>query len=92
MIARDVIDRVVAKLGGGPVSLESVGMLRDAFDGLHFTHCLEDEITDDVAPVHSAAGYDVYLVDGSGHCMRLTTDADSATGLLVAEREADDAA
>jgi hypothetical protein len=35
----------------------------------------------------SVTGYDLYLVSGaSGHCLEFTSDLDSATGIVIAER------
>ena len=61
--------------------------LRQRFPDLHFTECSED----DVSPLYKAAfgveGYDLYLISGtSGHCLALTNDAASATGILVAAK------
>lgn len=59
--------------------------LRQRFPDLHFTECSED----DVSPLYKSAldvdGYNLYLISGaSGHCLALTNDAASATGILVA--------
>jgi hypothetical protein len=40
--------------------------------------------------VREREGFRVYLVDGSGHCMKFTGDLDAATGLVLAERDPDD--
>ena len=59
--------------------------LRQRFPDLHFTECSED----DVSPLYKSTlgvdGYNLYLISGaSGHCLALTNDAASATGILVA--------
>ncbi len=60
--------------------------LRAAFPGMHFTFCSDDDVMSD-HPVSSSAGFNMYLVDSSSHCLALTTDGEAATGLVVAEIE-----
>lgn len=87
MIAKAFIDKIASELTGKPVGPEVISMLRAKFEGAHFTHCLEDELTGDPTPAYEGGTFNLYLVDGSDHCMHLTTHADSATGILVAEVE-----
>jgi hypothetical protein len=37
-------------------------------------------------PFKQYPGFDVYLIDGSGHCWSLTEDPGKATGLVIATR------
>lgn len=61
----------------------TVAALRARFSHIHFTHCLEDEVGGD-EPAHRDAGFNLYLVDGRQHCLRITNDHAAATGLLLA--------
>lgn len=82
---REVSHWLTARKGGG--DLQS-GM-RQAFPELHFTFCSDDDVALD-APASACEGYNLYLVDGSGHCLTLTTELTAASGLVIAEIEDDD--
>lgn len=58
--------------------------LRVAFPDLHFTFCVDDDVIAD-KPASELPGFNLYLVDSSNHCLRLTTDPEAASGLVVAE-------
>ena len=61
--------------------------LRQRFPGLHFSECSEDDISPRYAPALTLDSYDLYLISGaSGHCLELTNDSASATGILVAAK------
>ena len=62
--------------------------LRSAFPDLHFTFCSDDDVASE-RPVASHAGHHLYLVDSSSHCLALTTEMETASGLVVAEIEDD---
>jgi len=61
-----------------------ISRLRSMYPGMHFTHCLDEEINH-VAPIRERPGFNVYLVDSRQHCLRLTEDFGSASGLVLAE-------
>lgn len=64
--------------------------LRGTFPGVHITVCNDDDIPARLSPV---AGNDVcrlYYVDSCDHCLKLTTDAEAATGLVVALCDGDE--
>ena len=66
-----------------------VAMLRQAYPDIHFTYCMDDDITNG-KPVLEADTFNVYLVDGREHCLCLTNDFDVATGIVLAEVIEDD--
>jgi len=72
-----------------PRSLELVGRLRSQFAGLTFTLCADDDVIG-VRPVLEQSEFNLYLVDGSDHCMRLTRQPELASGVLVAWKDEDD--
>jgi hypothetical protein len=81
------VTRVVEKAG---LNDRTLSALREAFTELHFTHCMDDDIGVGLGtgtPVREAPGFKVYLVDGRSHCMRFTTNAEAATGLVLAESD-----
>jgi hypothetical protein len=89
VIKEEQLESVKAWLSanGGSPAMEME--LRGAFDDLHFTFCSDDDVASD-KPVAEVAGYALYLVDSSQHCLCLTTEPESASGLVVAEIEEED--
>jgi len=63
---------------------ETLSKLRESFPGIHFTYCMDDDISN-AKPVMSDKDFNVYLVDGREHCLCLTNDYDIATGVVLAE-------
>lgn len=61
-----------------------VGHLRSTFPGVHFTVCNDEDIPVRLRSVAGNAFCRLYYVDGSDHCLKLTGDAEAATGLVVA--------
>ena len=57
--------------------------LRQVYPGTYFTYCLDDDIND-MEPALESVGFNLYLVDGSQHCLRLTGDLQVATGIVLA--------
>lgn len=81
------VTRVVEKAG---LNERTLSALREAFSEIHFTYCMEDDIGIGLGtgtPVREAAGFKVYLVDGRSHCVRFTSNADVATGMVLAESD-----
>ncbi len=65
----------------------SAASLRQRFPKLHFTECSEDDISPRFKPALNLDRHDLYLISGaSGHCLELTHDAATATGILVAAK------
>ena len=63
---------------------ELATQLRAAFPGVHFSVCSDDDMPARLPP---AAGNDfcrLYYVQSDGHCLQLSSDADAASGLVVA--------
>jgi hypothetical protein len=61
---------------------ESMRELRASL-GLSLTLCNDDDVIGAI-PALEDEGFNLYYVDGSGHCWSLTSDPARATGLLVA--------
>jgi hypothetical protein len=66
------------------LSETTLGKLRANFKGVHFTYCMDDDVTG-VEPFLRHPGMNVYLVDGRDHCLKLTETLEVATGLVLAE-------
>jgi len=75
----------VAKMANGKAVDETLKTeLKQAFPGIRFTLCSEDDINTG-KPVHESEGFAIYLVGSSDHCMTLTNDYALATGIVIAE-------
>lgn len=88
MIAAESIDAVVAAVSAAGLSETTVTVLREHFDGIHFTYCMDDDVCGS-RPVRETADFNVYLIDGREHCLKFTNDPAIASGLVLAEVEAD---
>ncbi|MFZ1828187.1 MAG: DUF6129 family protein [Candidatus Competibacteraceae bacterium] len=66
------------------VDYAALSRLRQAYPGVHFTDCLDDDIIHGAEPALQGAGINLYLVDGRQHCLRLTDDLQNATGVVLA--------
>ncbi|HYN79231.1 MAG TPA: DUF6129 family protein [Lamprocystis sp. (in: g-proteobacteria)] len=88
MISGERLDQVVQVCERAGLSDQTISALREAFKPIHFTYCLDDDIGTGIGvpePVRATAAFNLYLVDGQGHCMRFTGDPDAATGVVLAE-------
>ncbi|MBI1423302.1 MAG: hypothetical protein GC149_07540 [Gammaproteobacteria bacterium] len=68
-----------------PLDEVVISKLRNAYPTMHFTYCLDDDITSG-KPVLEREAFNVYLIDGREHCLCLTNDHDIATGMVIAEK------
>ena len=78
------LDQVAGILERAGLSEQTLGALREAFTDIHLTYCMEEDMGIG-EPVRRADGFNMYLIDGCEHCLRLTTDLESATGIVLAE-------
>jgi hypothetical protein len=61
-----------------------VAHLRSTFPGVHFTVCSDDDMPARLPAIAGNAFCRLYYVASTEHCLKLTTEAESATGLVVA--------
>jgi hypothetical protein len=80
------LDGIAALASAGADLRASVAELRRQHPGLSFTCCDASDLAAAPPPCQRHAGFDLYLVNGSGHCWELTADPRVATGVLLAER------
>jgi hypothetical protein len=84
MIAPDTLAKVVAQVDAVGLGETTVTALRQAWPGVHFTYCSEDDIPARLSPVAEGEGFGVYLVSGADHCVAFTDHLEAATGLVLA--------
>ena len=78
------LQQVAAVVRRAGLNEQTLAVLRETFSDIHFTSCLDDDVGN-IEPAHRDTGFNVYLVDGREHCLKLTTDLQAATGLLLAQ-------
>lgn len=84
MIQAETVESIKTLLCEKGVDEASVSQLRELWPKIHFTYCSEDDIHSG-KPVQEAEQFSLYLVDSTDHCLCLTNDLDTATGLVIAE-------
>ena len=76
-----VIEQLLARSDDGP---PIIGELRRRFSHLSWVSCDASDVTE--VPFRSFPRFDLHLLDGAEHCVRLTGDPASATGIVLAMR------
>lgn len=84
MIEQAQLDKIIQVVEKAGLSEALISSLREYFPGVHFTYCLDDDITS-ANPVVSRDTFNIYLVDSRNHCSNLTSDIANASGLVLAE-------
>jgi hypothetical protein len=97
MISGELLEQVAGYVGGsGGLSaaelVDTTGLrakLRLQYPGVHFTVCSDDDIPPQLAPAFENATVRLYYVDANEHCVKLTSDAEAASGIVVAFHDGD---
>jgi hypothetical protein len=84
MITAEQVNAITAKIETLGITDETVSALRQEYQPIHFTYCMDDDLPNN-APIVESPAFNLYLIDGREHCMCLTNDYDAATGIVVAE-------
>jgi hypothetical protein len=84
MIAPERLDQVSLIVSRAGLNDQTLATLRQAFQDMHLTYCMDEDIGVG-EPIRREQGFNLYLVDGRGHCIGFTTDMDAATGIVLAE-------
>ena len=88
-LSAERIENVVAIASRGFAAGQTVSAVaksvKDAHPGLSVTGTFASIMAEE--PYREEERFDLYLVDGSGHCWTITGAPDSATGIVIAERD-----
>ena len=57
--------------------------LREAFPGIVFTVCDDNDMPSRLKPVATGEGFALYAINTSGHCAQLTSQLEGAGGLAI---------
>jgi hypothetical protein len=92
VIAPEMLTAVLARVAASPNMAYAVlqQSLRGEFTGMHITVCGEDDIPPRLPAVAENDLCQLYFVDASEHCLKLTSDAEAASGIVVALRADED--
>jgi len=74
-----------AVLSGAGADADAIALLRARFPTLLITQCDPSDV-DTEDPFKEYGFFDLHLVDGGGHCWRLTRHAEEATGIVIVKR------
>ncbi len=85
MISQTQLDEIIREVEQASLNDALIVRLRGAYPGVHFTHCMDDDIPVNAKPVVEKGRFNVYLVNSSDHCSVLTNDAAVASGVVLAE-------
>ena len=86
MIAGSVIEQVAGAVAAASPFLLDIDLqnqLRSEFDGLRVVVCNDDDVPPNIAPALSSKRCNLYYLDASEHCVKLTREAEAASGLVV---------
>jgi hypothetical protein len=89
MIDAPLLDSILGAVSPRLTFDDLARQLRVSFPGIHVTVCGEDDVPARLVPAAENEHCYLYYVDASEHCLKLTTDAEAATGIAVALRSDD---
>ena len=84
MISTEQVNEIAEKIETLGVDEATVSALRQEYQPIHFTYCMDDDLPNN-EPVIEKAAFNLYLIDGREHCLCLTNNYDVATGIVIAE-------
>jgi hypothetical protein len=84
MITLNQVNAITATLVTAGVEESTVSDLRQLYQAIHFTYCMDDDLPNNT-PDMEHQHFNLYLIYGREHCLCFTNDFDVATGIVVAE-------
>ncbi|MGB1090733.1 MAG: hypothetical protein ACPGYX_01315 [Oceanobacter sp.] len=84
MISSEQLEQLMQDVEASGLDEARVIELRKQYEGTHFTYCMDDDV---IYPKAYAErnGFNVYLVDSSDHCSKITSAVEYASGVVLAE-------
>lgn len=81
----EALETIRGLLEGPAPAAERCASVRQSFPGISLTRCDASDV-DAESPAFETTEFAVYLIDTSEHCVRMTLNPASATGLIVAQK------
>lgn len=89
MITESQLNALAERISSAYLDDALITQLRTEFAPIHFTYCMDDDVCGPT-PVLENPKFNLYLIDGREHCLSMTNNYETATGIVVAEIIADD--
>jgi uncharacterized protein DUF6129 len=84
MIAETEALNLARRFLASPSEDAALASFKAQYPGLRFFACSEDDIPARLPPWLATEGVELYLMDATEHCVRLSKDPESACGLVFA--------
>ncbi len=81
----DALAKIDAELGKPEADSSALAGFRTDFPGLSLTRCDESDMGVE-KPFREYPRFNLYLIDTSEHCVRITPDPACATGVVIAAK------
>ena len=86
MIVPETLDQIAnAAIAFGELNEAALTSLKQSWPELRFTLCNDDDMPARLSPTLRREKFNLYLVNGSEHCLSLTDDPLQAIGVVLAE-------
>lgn len=86
MIVPETLEKIANVAASfGELNDDVLVSLKQRWPDLRFTFCSDDDMPARLPPALRRDGFNLYLVNGSEHCLSLTDDPLQAIGVVLAE-------
>lgn len=90
MIVPETLERIASTADSlGALNEATLAALKQSWPDLRFTFCNDDDMPARMPPALRRESFNLYLVNGSEHCLSLTDDPLHAIGVVLACVEED---
>lgn len=90
MIVPETLDQIAsAAASHGELNEQAMASLKKNWPDLRFTFCNDDDMPARLPPSLKREKFNLYLVNGSEHCLSLTDDPLHAIGVVLASVDGD---
>ncbi len=85
MIVPETLEQIANSTASlGALNEHALATLKQTWPDLRFTFCNDDDMPARLPPVLRCENFNLYLVNGSEHCLSLTDDPRQAIGVVLA--------
>ena len=86
MIVPETLEQIASSAASlGNLGEQALDSLKRQWPDLRFTICNDDDMPARLSPALKRDGFNLYLINGSEHCLSLTDDPLHAIGVVLAE-------
>ena len=89
MITAPTLEALAQAAGGRAPDEALLAELRRQWPDLRLTLCSDNDVPARLPPALEGESFNLYLVNGSEHCLSLTNDPEVAIGVVLAWRDED---